>query len=153
MHIASYCIKTQERDHPSPEMLLSGPLRVPIVQSLLMELSKQCQDLCRKKEFSSTLRRLEPTQLTEFAFKNVVEEWRKVAPLLLQFVCCVANVPLLADGSPPSNAFPCLCMAGALLLRQRNVPMSALHHLVGLILFHGNASKQVGIAIHHIIRS
>ncbi len=34
-------------------------------------------------------------------------------------------------------------VAGATLLQQRNVHMSALHHIIGLILFNGNASKQV----------
>jgi len=44
-----------------------------------------------------------------------------------------------------------VCMAGAVLLRQRNVHMSALHHIVGLILFHGNISKLVCSVIQNII--
>ena len=60
----------------------------------------------RKKEFSSILRRLEPTQLTEFRFKDLLEEWKKVAPLMLQFLCAVANIAVFEDGLPPETTFP-----------------------------------------------
>ena len=48
-----------EAEALSEEKLLSGSLKVPIIQALLLELSTQCQNLCGKKEFSSILRRLE----------------------------------------------------------------------------------------------
>ena len=66
---------------------------------------------------------------------------------MLQFLCAVANVAVLEDGFPPDTEFPGLCTAGALLSRQRNLHMSALHNIVGVIFFHGNASKQVCIII------
>ena len=137
----------QEAEALSAEKLLSGSLKVPIIKALLLELSTQCQNLCRKKEFSSILRQLEPTQLTDFRFRDLLEKWKKVAPLLLQFLCAVANVAVLEDGLPPETAFPSLCTAGAILLKQRNLHMSAVHHIIGVILFHGNTSKQVCVII------
>ena len=67
-------LQMQEAEALSAEKLLSGSLKVPIIKVLLLELSTQCQNLYRKKEFSSILRRLEPTQLTEFRIRDLLEE-------------------------------------------------------------------------------
>ena len=52
--------------------------------------------------------------------------------LLYQFLVAAANA---TDSDVVS-----VCSAGAILLRQRNIHMSALHHIIGV---HGNASKLV----------
>ena len=38
---------------------------------------------------------------------------------------------------------PALCMSGAVLLKECNKDMSALHQLVGIYLFHGDLHKSV----------
>ena len=38
-----------------------------------------------------------------------------------------------------------MCMGGALLLKERNKDMSALHQLVGIYLFHRDLHKSVSI--------
>ena len=85
------------------------------------------------------LRKVKRNDLLSFSFEALVDEWKGHAPLLLQFLSTVANIPVSSKAAPLTG----ICTAGAALLRQRNVHMSALHHVVGLILFHGNASKQV----------
>ena len=89
---------------------------------------------------SSILRALQPQKLITFTFSQLVDEWASIAPLLLKVLATVANV----DPFDPASNVTGICTSGAVLLRQRNVHMSALHHLAGLIFFHGNASKLVG---------
>ena len=125
------------------EVLCPGPFRDAVIKCLLLELDQQCRALCQKKAFCSILRGLQPSELTAFSFEHLVDEWRLIAPLLLQFLTTVASVSRSADCIIPRNVLPGLCTAGAVLLRLRNVHMSALHHLIGLILFHGNSSKLV----------
>ena len=72
-------------------------------------------------------------ELASFSFSHLLDEWASNAPLFLQFLSTSASQVNFAG----------LCSAGSILLRERNVHLSALHHIVGLIHFHGNASKLV----------
>ena len=98
-------------------------------------LQQQCSALCKKKETHSIWRALQPKELMSFSFHQLISEWKLIAPLLYQFLVAAANA---TDSDVVS-----IGSAGAILLRQRNIHMSALHHIIGLVLFHGNASKLV----------
>ena len=77
---------------------------------------------------------MHPEQLLRFTFSQIIDKWATTAPLLLRFLTTTANVSLESTSN----------LAGASLLRQqRIIHMSALHHIAGLILFHGNATKLV----------
>jgi len=121
-----------------------GPTQDLIVRCLLELLHQQCIALCQKKQISSVLRGLQPQELVSFSFGRIIDEWATTAPLFLKFLATAANV----NPSDPGSNVAGVCTAGAVLLRQRNLHMSALHHITGLILFHGNASKLV---CHHIL--
>ena len=124
------------------EILKPGNLRDAVIDGLLQDLHQQCTRLCQKKDFCSVLQGLKPQELAVFTFDKLVHKWRSVAPLLLQFLATVANVSLQEKLIITPETLSGVCMAGA-VLRQKNVHMSALHHIVGLILFHGNISKLV----------
>ncbi len=124
------------------KILQPGSLRDAVIEGLLLDLHRQCTSLCQK-DYCSVLRGVKPHELISFTFEKLVREWGSVAPLLLRFLTTVANVTLLDEQTMPQASAPSVCTAGAVLLRQRNMHMSALHHIVGLILFHGNVSKLV----------
>ncbi len=132
-------------------ILRPGPPRDAVIKHIILfqELYQQCTTLCQKKAFRSILRGLKPSELVSFSFDQLAKEWSCTAPLLFQFLTTVANVPLSKSNTVPPESLPSICAAGAVLLRQRNQHMSALHHIVGLILFHGNASKLVGYLSSH----
>lgn len=52
-----------------------------------------------------------------------------------------------AKGVNTNTRYPSICTAGSILLRERNCMMSAVQHLVGVILFHGDVHKQVRVHI------
>lgn len=124
-------------------ILIPGPLLDAAVKHILQQLDNQCVALCQKKNFRSILRGISPEDLHSFSFDKLASEWSSFAPLLLQFLSTVANVVPTDDNVFRSSDLISVCTAGAVLLRARNVHMSALHHIAGLILFHGNASKLV----------
>ena len=96
-----------------------------------------CFALWKKK--SSVLRALTPAELGSLSFEQLLDEWQSYAPLFYEFLSCAANV----HASELKEKCIGLCISGAVLLRERNIHMSAVHHIAGLILFHGNASKMV----------
>ena len=106
-----------------------GTMRDLLVKRILQYLHQQCLALCRKKPVPSVLRGIQPQELVS-SFRQLVDEWTATAPLLLQFLSTAANVDL----SESSSNLAGICAAGTILLRQRNVHMSALHHITGLIL-------------------
>lgn len=127
-------------------ILCPGPMRDVVVRRLLQHLHQECVALCRKKLVSSVLRGLQPHELVSFSFSQLIEEWASTAPLFLQFLTTAANV----NPSHPGSNLASICTAGTVLLRQRNMHMSALQHIAGLILFHGNASKLAHVRLNHL---
>ena len=122
-------------------VLNSKDLYKDTVNRIMEDVIKECVHLCEKKRFSSILRKTDPEHLQNFQWSNLLDEWKREAPLLYRFLTTVATPASCT--SLPKDHFPAVCASGAILLRSRNVHMSAVHHLVGLILFHGNLSKMV----------
>ena len=96
------------------------------MKHIYQHLHLECVSLCEKKKLS-LLRGLQPASLAAFSF---IDEWASRIPLLLQFLCSVANTR--ASEMKEGNAG--LCTAGAVLLSQQNIHMSALYHIAGLTL-------------------
>ena len=79
----------------------------------------------------STLRMTSPENLQAFDWSVIADKLKQKAPLHFAV--------LMAVGSHYSG----VCTAAAILLDEWYDSMSALQHLVEIILFHSNASKQV----------
>ena len=75
-----------------------------------------------------------------------MSEWQQDAPLLHRFLIAVAS----STGTPTTDQIPPICMAGCVLLRARNIHISAFQHIVGLLLFYGNSTKQVAMLLIEI---
>ena len=85
------------------------------------------------------LRKSKADDLLQFSWEKLQSEWKE-APTLYRILTAIATPRLAAELS--EDKLPSICVAGSILLRSRNQHMSALH-LIGLILFHGNVTKQV----------
>ena len=117
-----------------------------IIEILLKELNDQCTHLCEKVHFKSILRQSSLDDLLKFTWQSLVDEWKLEAPLFLSFLQAVATPRRPRNkqkGLTVTGRFPALCMGGAVLLKERNKDMSALHQLVGIYLFHGDLHKSV----------
>ena len=131
--------------------LNSKDLYSDIVNKIMVDLIKECVHLCEKKRFSSILQQISSKNLQDFQWSNLPDEWKKEAPLLYQILTTVGTP---SSTCLPIDHFPAVCVSGAILLRSRNIHMSAIHHLISLVLFHGNLSKTVsylGFIIKSII--
>ena len=124
-------------------------MKKALLKCVFSELNLQCEALCKLKDGPSLLRQSTPAALAKFNFSDLIDEWKRKAPLLLSFLCTVTGS---REHDPELSGLPGLCMAGSTLLRQRNMHMSALHHMTGIILHHGNASKMVIVGLKHYSR-
>ena len=119
-------------------VLKCADLKDKLIDKVMIQLSEECKHLCGTK-FNSLLRKCSPSQLLEFNMEALMSEWQHDAPLLHRFLVTAAS----SGSAPTTDQIPPICMAGSILLRARNIHMSAFQHIVGLLLFHGNATKQV----------
>ena len=119
-------------------VLKCDDIKEKLIDKLMTLLSEECKHLCSMK-FNSLLRKCNPQQLLDFGVENLMSEWQQDAPLLHQFLIAAAS----STGVPTTDQTTPICMAGCILLRARNIHMSAFQHIIGLLLFHGNATKQV----------
>ena len=117
--------------------IVEAVLKQKLINKLMITLREECKQLCSVKT-NSILRKCTPQQLLNFSMESLISEWQREAPLFHQLLVTVASSNL-----PSIHQIPYICMAGAILLRSRNIHMSALQHIVGLLRFHGNATKQV----------
>ena len=118
----------------------SKDLYADIASGIMADIVKERVHLCEKKRFTSILRQTNPNYLKEFQWSKLLDEWKKEAPLFHRFLTTVATP---SSTSLSLDHFPAVCASGAILLRSRNIHMSAVHYLIGLVLFHGNLSKTV----------
>ena len=116
-----------------------------LIDKVMAQLTEECKHLC-SKNLNSILRKCSPQQLLDLG--DLMTEWQREAPLLHRFLVTAAS----STSAPTTTQAPPICLAGSILLRTRNIHMSALQHIVGLLLFHGNATKQVcaQVAYHTI---
>lgn len=122
-------------------VLADSILKEELLAAVVNELMRECDHLCGKKV--SILRKSKADDLLQFSWEKLQSEWKEEASTLYRILIAVATPRLAAELS--EDKLPSVCVAGSILLRSRNLHMSALQHLIGLILFHGNVRKQVTI--------
>ena len=117
------------------------------------ELSQVCQiietevlHLCSSSSFQSVLRQSSKESLMAFNWSTIISEWQHEAPTILAVLKAIVGpnrTRNVKKGVSLESRYPALCAAGAILLKERNQQMSLIHHVIGLLLFHGGISKAV----------
>ena len=73
-------------------------------------------------------------------------EWKEHAPLLFAVLNAIVGkvrARNLVKGASEESRYPSICTAGAVLLKERNKDKSLIHHVIGILLFHGDVKKMV----------
>lgn len=130
-----------------------------IVDLVLKQLKSECEQLCSRSK-NSMFKRSSPGDLQSFNWLSAANELKKEAPILFSVLTAAGAPPRprnIYKGATEESRLPAICTAAAVLLKERCMHMNALQHLLGLTLFHGNASKQVSyinmtITIHIYIQ-
>lgn len=119
-------------------------LRRALVNRSCLEVDKECRKLERKKK--SVLKCTSVNDLKKFKWSKLLKEWKKEAPTLYKVLKTIAIPSRFAKNQKKIQSLrPVIGSAGAMLLKGRNMRMSAVQHLVGLSLFLGRTRKKVSL--------
>ena len=126
----------------------SKGLRRSLISRTCLELEKECKKIVRKKK--SVLKCTSLEDLRKFKWSKLMKEWVKEAPTLYKVLKAIAMPPQFSKRKMQSLR-PIIGTAGAMLLKARNVQMSAVQYLVGLSLFLGRTRKKVCFKIFYML--
>ena len=124
-------------------------LRKELQVLALKDIDKECHELCSRKR-PSCLRSPSKEQLQSFSFEKFNNELENRAPFMkaILHAACVNN----RNAPRPNEWMPTICMAAAVLLRNRSSPLNAVQLLLSIFLYHSSwtVSKYNFLYIHYI---
>ena len=110
-------------------------LRKELQVLALKNIDKECHELCSRKR-PSCLRSPSKEQLQSFSFEKFNNELENRAPFMkaILHAACVNN----RNASRPNEWMPTICMAAAVLLRNRSSRLNAVQLLLSIFLYHSS---------------
>ena len=115
----------------------------------LKDIDKECHELCSRKR-PSCLRSPSKEQLHSFSFEKLNNELEKRAPFMraILHIACVNN----RNACRQDEWMPTICMAAAVLLRNRSSRLNAVQLLLSIFLYHSSwtASNDKCILLLHL---
>ena len=120
-------------------------LGADICDKVFQGIAHECKQLTKKKERSFILRHGRPQDLRSFTVQKFEEELSAVAPTLMKVLVTAASSErqIHQERKKPKRGKDIgILTAAAILLKCRDKDMSALHHLIGLLLHHEGCTKQ-----------
>lgn len=92
-------------------------LKKLVIEKVLRLVCSEASHLCSRKE-PTLLRKTGKSDIVNFSFQSLCEEWKTKAPIFYAFLISVA-------GSKNATWLPSVAVSGSILLKQRNTQMNA----------------------------
>ena len=112
-------------------------------------LREECARMCRRSN-SPLFRRLPIDKMEEFSFSECIGELDRICPVLLKLLTSVvtANDARNAERrvkfrKKSTHHYPGICIAAAILLKERNREMCGVQTHLALVMYHSNVKKKV----------
>ena len=116
---------------------------------MFCSIDEECAALCRRAEPTS-FRKTPLEELQDFSWSKYIGEMEVKSPLLLKFLRMIVGRSDSRNGHKHgSSHFPGICMAVAVLLKERNREMVGVQIFISLVLFTSHVQKQVCYCIVH----
>ena len=124
----------------------NSALKQAVFLELLDQLDRECSVLCRTRD-ASFFCKVPLSMLEEFCWDKFVEELQHKSPLLLQVMSSITSRNDHRNKSKSGKVhFPGICMAAAILLKERNQRMTGVQSLISLVLFSSHVEKYVSLS-------
>ena len=120
-------------------------LRKYMTTKFLDMITTECSVLCRKDPKNpSPFRRIDIDNLSEFTLESFIQEMEAHAPTLFQIASVIArHNDHKNEVKKGSQHHPGICMATAILLKERNREMCGLQNVLSVSLFSSRVQKKV----------
>ena len=125
----------------------SDGLREQLLQKFTDALNNEVTELCKKRTNPPSLfRRIPIEKVSDFKWCDCIAELKLKAPILLEVVSALVSCNDNRNKRKRGDAHnPGICMAIAILLKERNREMCGIQTLVSLVLFTSRVQKQVRV--------
>ena len=120
-------------------------VRESLIKLFLNTINDECNVLCQRSQ-KSVFRKMSMEQVMDFKWSLLVEELNSKAPLLYSVLSSIAtrndrrNVIKVGP-----DHYPGICMAAAVILKERNREMCGLQSIISLLLYSCHCEKKVSI--------
>lgn len=119
-------------------------IRKEIWDLVIRDLERECASLC-KRSAPSLFRKIGLQEMIDdFQWERLMSDLRTHAPLLLQILTSIVSTNDHRNKNKAGAAhYPGICMATAVILKERNREMCGIQSLVSLLLFSTHVEKKV----------
>ena len=116
-----------------------------VFQLFLEKMELECASLCQRNADSlSPFRRISVDKLSSFQWKTFTHNLSVKAPILLRLLSfVVAHSDHRNKKKVDSAHHPGICMAFAILLKERNREMCGVQAIISILLYNSHVDKQV----------
>ena len=129
--------------HLVNELFSEDEIRKHIVDRVVTELDDECSQLCTHSK-PAVFRQVPTTYMEEFKWTDFIQELQTRAPTLLRMLLKIVSHSDLRNKKKCGEChFPGVCMAVAVLLKERNKHMVGVQSLLSMIMFSARVDKLV----------
>ena len=120
-------------------------LRELLFKQFVAQIDSECSQLCQRQPKSSVYLKILQAPLADFNWKVFVEDLQNKAPTFFQLLSIIAshgdhrNKTKVGDTHNPG-----ICMAAAVILKERNREMNGLQSILSLLLFTSHVNRYTG---------
>lgn len=135
-------LRYNQPGYSTRSFLKSPALKEAALNEICKDLRRECSLLCSRSLFTKT----NIKNITSFDLKKVITLVEKKAPTFFRFMCATSRSP----GSKRPLNYSAVCMAIAIILKQRYTRASLFQKIVSSILYAGHAAKRVYVRLSHL---
>ena len=130
-------------------------LREELLIKVMNQVNEECAAICKRNVTTTSLfRRVSVDKFEKFSWDDCISELQSTCPTLL---CILRNVVSSSDHrnvhKQSSSHHPGLCMAIAVILKERNREMCGVQTFLSLVLFNSHVQKKVCQPVSECIRA
>lgn len=119
-------------------------LRELLFKQFVANIDSECSQLCQRQPKHSVYRKMSKALLADFSWKDFVEDLKNKAPTFFQILSTIASHGDHRNKAKVGDAHnPGICMAAAVILKERNREMNGVQSILSLLLFTSHVNKQV----------
>ena len=120
-----------------------------MVEKVIAAVNEECSVLCRKSVRPVSLFRDVPIDdVDTFSWCKCIDEMKQKCPILLQLFTTIVSSSDHRNASKRGESHhPGICMATAMLLKERNREISGIQLFVSLVLFNSRVQKKVCVCV------
>ena len=119
-----------------------------VFERTILKINSECARICQLTKPLSPFRKIDASKCSSFQWKVLVEDVTQKAPTLMKILSSiVTSNDKRKQAAVTSAHHPGLCMAVAILLKERNREMCGLQSIISLLLYSSHVDKQVSTII------